>query len=82
LVEILGVEKLPIFGFVGGPGRYAMKHGIKRSTAQLPEHQKFEIFSKCLENSKSFQDYYSKVGDYEYLLDFVILYCCFSEITD
>ena len=51
-----------------------------RLTAEVREHWNFEIFSKCLENSKNLQDYSSKVSDYEYLLNFVILYCCCGEI--
>ena len=51
------------------------------STAQAKENQKFEIFLRCLENSKNLWEYYSDVGDYEYLLNFADLYCCCVETT-
>jgi hypothetical protein len=43
---------------------------VPRTTARTikPPKQKFAIFSKCLENSKNFKEYYSRVSDYEYLL--------------
>jgi hypothetical protein len=51
---------------------------VPRTTARpiKPPKQKFAIFLKCLENSKNFKEYYSRVSDYEYLLYFLILWCC------
>jgi hypothetical protein len=45
----------------------------------LSEHQKFEIFSKSLENSKNFQIYYNRVIHHEYRLTFIIWRHCYGQ---
>jgi hypothetical protein len=60
------------WGFVGPTGN--------RPLLPLSEHQKFVIFSKCLENSKNFCDYYNEVVDHEYQVTFFILWRCCGQI--